>query len=701
MSRRKEEVLAEIHAQALQEFDRIQSALYAERLQCLDDRRFATIAGAQWEGNISESFTNRPKFEFNRLRLAIRRLVGEYRKNRITVDFVPQDGEDDTMSDVCDGLYRADEQRSCAIEAYDNAFQESVTGGFGAWRIRADYEDEYDDKNDYQRACIEPIFDADSTVFFDLDAKRQDKADSRHCFVLMPMTRSAFLEEYEQEDSSSSSWHHSVQRTEFDWYTPDVIFTAEYYRIEKKKETTIIYRGQTVPGVPPDEKELSTEDLQDQEYLDQLTSLGYREVRRETKKVKRVHKYILSGSQVLEDCGIIAGKNIPIIPVYAEREIVDGIERCWGIVRVCRDAQRITNVFMSWLADIASRFDIEKPILAPEQIQGFEGMWSNDNISRFPYLLANPLRNMDGSIAAMGPVAYTKAPQIPPAIAGMLQAVENSLQELLGRADANDQIQSNVSGRAVEIITQVADAKTSIYSSNFERSMQRSGEIWLSMMRDIAVEESRKMKTLEPSGEAKSVELNKPSFNEETGENVYANDMTKATFDVVATAGPSSESKRSTAARAFINIAQMSTDPQTKMAMESLAVMNLEGEGLTDIRAWMRKRMVQQGILNPTDDEAKQMQEAAANQQPDPNTVYLQAAAQNEMAKAQGAQADMVLTAAKAEKTRADTANVLATMDQSAREHLIAVVKELQTATNPSNQVHIPATNTSDQTSTP
>ena len=39
--------LAQVHADALADFDRIQSAVRDERAQCLEDRRFYSIAGAQ------------------------------------------------------------------------------------------------------------------------------------------------------------------------------------------------------------------------------------------------------------------------------------------------------------------------------------------------------------------------------------------------------------------------------------------------------------------------------------------------------------------------------------------------------------------------------------------------------------------------------------------------------------------------------
>jgi hypothetical protein len=178
----KEQRLAAIHQEALAEFDNIQSALRDERLQCLQDRRFYSIAGAQWEGPLGEQFENKPKFEVNKIHLAVIRIINEYRNNRITVDFVSKEGKEyDKLADTCDGLYRADEQDSGAEEAYDNAFEEGVAGGFGAWRLRTVYENEEDEEDEKQRIRIEPIFDADSSVFFDLNAKRQDKADAKRC----------------------------------------------------------------------------------------------------------------------------------------------------------------------------------------------------------------------------------------------------------------------------------------------------------------------------------------------------------------------------------------------------------------------------------------------------------------------------------------------------------------------------------------
>jgi hypothetical protein len=235
-----EQRMDDVHQEALAEFDKIQSALRDERLQCLQDRRFYSITGAQWEGPLGKQFQNKPRIEVNKIALAVQRIFSEYRNNRITVDFVSKDGAGNkTLADICDKLFRADEQDSCAEEAYDNAFEEGVGGGFGAWRLRTEYEDEEDPDNEYQRIRVEPIFDADSSVYFDLNAKRQDKSDAKHCFVVTSMTRSSYKREWNDDPAT---WSKIVHQYEFDWQTPDVVFVVEFYRIEDVKDTLRIFQ---------------------------------------------------------------------------------------------------------------------------------------------------------------------------------------------------------------------------------------------------------------------------------------------------------------------------------------------------------------------------------------------------------------------------------------------------------------------------
>jgi hypothetical protein len=664
--------LANLHADALRQFNDIQTALRDERLQCLQDRRFYSLCGAQWEGPLYDQYENKPKFEVNKIMLAVIRIVNEYRNNRITVDYVSKDGtENDKLAEVCDGLYRADEQASVADEAYDNAFEEAVGGGIGAWRLRTVYEDEEDDENDRQRIRFEPIYDADSSVFFDLNAKRQDKSDAKYCFVVTSMTRESYKEVYNDDPTD---WPKIIHQYEFDWATPDVVFVAEYYKLEEKTETIRIF--QAIDGT--EERYTATDFANDEKLEETLMAVGTREVRQKRVKRMRVRKYIMSGGKVLEDAGYIAGKCIPIVVVYGKRWFVDNIERCMGAVRLAKDAQRLKNMQLSKLGEISALSSIEKPIMTPEQVAGHQVMWAEDNLRDYPYLLINPVTGADGGTQISGPVAYTKSAQIPPAMAALLQITEQDMQDILGNPQGADKMVSGVSGKAVELIQTRVDMQTFIYMSNFAKGMKRCGEIWLSMAKEIYTEDKRKMKTIAPTGEAGMVELMQPMIDQETGAMKMANDLSDATFDVVAQVGPSSSSKRAATVRALTGMLQITQDPETAQVLTAMAMMNMEGEGIQDANAYFRKKLLRMGVVKPTDDEAQDLMAEMQGQPQDPNAMYLQAASEEAMAKAAKARADTVETVASAELKRAQTLETLGNVDQTSQEMAMTNAQAVQ-----------------------
>jgi predicted secreted Zn-dependent protease len=664
--------LANLHDEALAQFDDVQSALRDERLQCLQDRRFYSLAGSQWEGPLWDQYENKPKFEVNKIMLAVIRVVNEYRNNRITVDFVSKDGaENDKLAEVCDGLYRADEQASVADEAYDNAFEEAVGGGIGAWRLRTVYENEEDPEDDRQRIRIEPIFDADSSVFFDLGAKRQDKSDAKFCFVVTSMTRQAYKDTWGDDPTD---WPKIIHQYEFDWCTPDVVYVAEYYKVEEKTETIRIF--QTITG---EEERYTQADFAKDEMLEEtLAAIGTVEVRQRRIKTKRVHKYIMSGGKVLEDAGYIAGKCIPIVVVYGKRWFVDNVERCMGHVRLAKDAQRLKNMQLSKLGEISALSSVEKPILTPEQVAGHQVMWAEDNLKDYPYLLINPITDQNGNQAVSGPVAYTRSAAIPPAMAALLQITETDMQDILGNPAGADKMVSNISGKAVEMIQARVDGQAFIYMSNFAKGMKRCGEIWLSMAKDIYTEDKRKMKTVAPTGEAGMVELMQPTIDQETGEVVMANDLSSATFDVIADVGPSSSTKRQATVRALTGMLQITQDPETAQVITAMAMMNMEGEGISDANAYFRKKLLRMGVVKPTDMEAEELMAEMQGKPQDPNAMYLQAAAENETAKAAKARADTVETVASAELKRAQTLETLGKVDETAQNMALTNAEAVQ-----------------------
>ncbi len=667
--------LRQVHERARTEFECAESAVRDEREQCLQDRRFYSISGAQWDGAWAEAFTNKPKLEVNKVHLSVIRVINEWRNSRLDVTFSAKDGSDTgKLADTCAELYRADEQESGAEEAYDNAYEEAVGGGMGAWRYRAKYEDEGDDENEHQRICIEPIHDADTCVFFDAQCKRQDKADARRCWVLTPFTHEAYEEKYGEDPAT---WPKSIwtsEGTAFEWVATDTVWVAEYYEVEQQPDTIEVW----VERATGKEQRLraSELDLIEPDELGSRRALRRTGWRRErTKKVtrKRVHKYLMDGARVIEDCGYVCGSNIPVVVTYGKRWVVDQVERCMGHVRLAKDAQRLKNMQLSKLAEISGKSTVEKPILTPEQVNGHEIYWSRDNIEDYPYLLVNPILDANGQEVATGPIGYTKPPQIPQALAALLEITETDLTDLLGNQQAGEQMQPGASGKLLELVQAKLDMQAFVYVDNMRKAVKRGGEIWLGMARELYVEEGRKMKGLNRERKPSAVELVKPTILE-SGATGYDNDLSAATFDVTVDVGPTTQSRKQSIVRALTAVMQVTDDPETRSVLTSMIMMNLEGEGLQDVRDYFRGKMIRLGVAKPTEEEKLELADEQAKQKPDANEQYLQSAAKAEEAKVIKSISDAELNRAKTAKTEAETAQIDQSIDVSKGDQAMSIL---------------------------
>ena len=100
---------------------------------------------------------------------------------------------------------------------------------------------------------------------------------------------------------------------------------------------------------------------------------------------------------------------------------------------------------------------------------------------------------------------------------------------------------------------------------------------------------------------------------------------------------------------ALTGMASITTDDQDRAVLTASAIMQMEGEGLQDIRDYYRAKMVRMGVIKPTDEEIQQMQAEKNGQQPDPQSAYLLASAEQAQADAAQARAKTVQTIADAE----------------------------------------------------
>ncbi|MES2904017.1 MAG: portal protein [Pseudomonadota bacterium] len=628
---------------ALRRFDACAVPQLEMRAECLAARRFAFIPGAQWEGEFGDPFENRIRLEVSKIARGVRKIETDYRSNRIEPDFRPAGGtSDDGTAETLDGLHRADSIRSKAMQARDNAVIEAISGGFGAYRLANELEDEYDRDNDKQ--VINPgiaIPDADQSVFFDENAKLYDKSDARYGFVITEWSKDAFAEEFGEDRATEWPDPTLRQTWAYDWFPIDAVRVAEYYEKVDESETLHVFTN----ALTREEERFWDSELAD-EMKAMLLAEGWQHSRQRRKRCM-VMKYVLTGNEVLEEGKRIPGTRIPIVPVYGQRWFIEGKERFKGHVQDRMDAQRLYNASVSRIAEAAAFGTQDIPIFAPEQMtDGIGEQWANRATDRPPYLLAKPLLDpVTGEIKTMGAMGTLAPPTLNQVDAALLMASNNDLTE--DDQDSADEVKANTSAEAMDIAAARVDAKSGIYLDNIRQSVQCEGEIYLGMAVEVYSEPGRTVETMtEDDGDGTAVLFER--YQEADGASKVRNDFSRGKYKVIASVSEATATRRDKTVKSSLNMAEVALkagDTELARAAILTAIANTDGEGLDELQEFARRKGLDIGLFKPNEDEAKAMQEAA--QQPDPNTQLI-------AAQGQQLQADAADKAASAAKKQAE-----------------------------------------------
>ena len=642
--------LAVIHDRALRRFDAVSRPQEEIRAHALLCRRFISVPGAMWEGPWGEQFANSIRVEIDKLSKGVDKIVTDYRENRIAPDFRPAGGDSNQdTADTLDGIYRADAYHFKSQQALDNAFEEAVAGGFGAYEVLNEYADPSDKDNDAQR--VNPasiIVDADQRVYFDGDSKLYDKSDAKWAIKLTATSKEVFEEEY---PGRLSSWPENRIRPHFDWFMPDVVIKAEYYEVEEEPDTLLVMTHM----LSGEEQREWKADLEPSDLKD-IKAQGWK-IEEKSRIRTRVCKYVMSGAEVLEDKGYIAGTEIPIVPVYGKRWYVDNQERFRGYVSKRMDAQRIYNGRVSKLAETDALAPREKPIFLAEQLPPhLRDLWAEQEQQRHPYALVNPVIDpATGGIAAMGPIGKIEPPQLPPVTALLLQAAAADLEE--ESEDGADEVKANTSAEAMDIAAARVDAKSEIYLDNMRQSVQRGGEVYLSEAKDCYFEAGRTVETMDEDGGDGEATLHEP-YTDSTGTFRVRNDFTQGKYKVIADVTEATSTRRDKTVKQMLNLADISVQAQDMEGAQAAlitATLNMDGEGLDDYQRWNRQRGIKMGLVQPNDEEKAQAAQEQQQQQNDPEaqeraarTQDMISAAHLKDAKSGEAQASTVLKIAQA-----------------------------------------------------
>jgi hypothetical protein len=593
------------------------------RQQASDDLVFARVT--QWDDNLLEDTNLAFRGEFNILKKAHRQIMGDLAANPVQVDFEPKDEDRDDGADLLDGLYRADDRLNTSQEAYTYASADAVDGGFGAWELFTEYSSSrMGDLNQVIRRKFIP--EAVNCVFWDPNAKRQDKSDAKYCCVIEPFSEDGYNDLVKELTGEESTGPTNFRAPEHSYTFPwsgsgegKKYYVGRFFHVEKIKDTALTF-------VDPMGTETILLQSQLDDVMDDMIDAGYEIVAEKDLERFQVTRYIMSGHEILKE-EVIAGEYIPIIPMYGERYIVEGEEYYSGITRLAKDPQRLRNFQMSYLADIVSRSPRPKPIFFAEQIQGFENMYDIAGVDNdYPYLLQNR-KDANGNDLPIGPVAAMPDQPIPQALAASIELTRQAVEDVANPGIPQDIADPDLSGKAVMALQARMDKQSYIFQHNLKFAKRRDGEVYASMAVEI-MDSPRKMTVAKPDGTTMQVETMTHVIDAETGEVKVLNDLTNMEFEVYSDIGPSYDSQKEQTIDRLAAMAESValTDPTLHKALILKILELTDGVNTDDIREYARKQLVLTGFKEPETDEEKQMlAEAQGNQQPDANMVLAMA----------------------------------------------------------------------------
>lgn len=611
------------------EFHSDYAVLEDQRDKSNEEFRFSMVPGGQWEGYLEDSYANRARLEFDQVSDYLWRTYSRWTENRIAPEYSPNDdqsSEDD--AELLDGLIRRDLRRRNGFVAIDTAVLEALACGVGAFHIATEYDDEEDPDNKDQNVVFKEIANAYSMVAWDSGARMANKSDAMRCTLIIPHTRKSFEEKYPDivPDNSVSP----DDRRWFNWTSPDLVYVAIRYHVEIKN--TLVHTWAN----PITEETLHLEDDDLEDSKEELELQGFQEIGKKRVKRRNVYKSKFCGSTMLEKPRRIAGKYIPVIPIYGYRAFIDGVEFFHGVIRKRMDAQRVANMSLSLATESAAHSHEDKLIFAPEQVEAHANIWAADPHQQ-PYLVADPLYDDDGNVVATGPIGVKSGSTLSQTAQSLMQFTTDFIRAGTGGAP-QDTLDTDASGKAINAIIKRVDLNTNPIFDNIKQSLTHAGDVFREIAREIYAERpGRVVKTVNRRGE--SVPTRLVETRAEGGQIVRSNDPSRGRFEVIVETGTSHETRDEETLQALKDI-YAALDPQDPMRQPVLAMIIklLPSSGLQDLKDHVHKMLLAQGIAKPESEAdfkiLQEMAEEQQNKQPSAQDQFVLASAAKEQTQA-------------------------------------------------------------------
>ena len=520
--------------------------------QGLEDKKFVTIKGAQWEGDAiaKRKAQGKPTLEINISRAYVQQQINTMRQNRPQAKVVPVDsGADPEVAKVLEGLIKDVEESSNFEDALDTAAANQVHAAVGFYRIVTDYINE---KSFNQEPRFKPV-ENPQAVLIDPLSKALDGSDMAKALVCEWVDKDQVIKEHGKdavddfETDADSDWSN---------YTDKTVCIAEYFYKEQIADTLLLLKDGTIEFKSVLLEQVSEDELEQMIETERSTS------RTEIKWAK------VSGTKVLEK-GVFPGQYIPIFPVYGEVTWVENKRHIFSLVHFAKDPQRLFNYWKSTEAHILQKNQDEMTIVDDRGIAGFDE-WRNPSSAAYLRFKAT---DDSGNVIPYPTKIGAAAPPV-----GILNASESAkalIPDILNmHAPQMGQDVNQQSGVAIGLLQRQSDTAQFHFQDNINKTIRHSARVLIGLF-PILYDTEMVRRIIGADGESELVKLNaQPENQDEQSKaiNGVLNDMSLGRFDIRMDTGPSFNTQREQSFTLMMQLVQ--SNPSLFNIVADLIIMN-------------------------------------------------------------------------------------------------------------------------------
>jgi hypothetical protein len=600
-----------------------------------EDLNFAynSEAQGQWDPVVLQNRRGKPCYTFNRCLQPINMVVADMRQTRPAGKVRPaSDGASEPVADIYGGLCRSIEQCSRADATYKEQFKYAVAGGFGALRIMPTYMADDGDGAFDQVLRILNISNP-QTVIWDPQCADPCGGDANRCIVAERIAEEVYDSLYKDGDGQSFQ----ISRDSYGWFTDKEVRIAEYFeRIPREKKIAKMTDGTVVDY----DADLKAQEAHFDKHGITFQSHGVTRVAKDKRGKPMIRSTVVwqvmwvkvDGSNVLDGPYYYDWKRIPVVRVPGRYVNIEGRKKFQSLIRHSKDAQRSYNSRASDMIERSALLPKAPYLVTETMIKGFEDQWNQANTQSRPYLPYNVDKAAEG-----GMPFRTQPLDLPQGAMALAQMSIQDIQATIGYFDpalGNAEDMNRVSGKALVQHTRRSDLGSFEFIDGFSDALQLTWEMMIDMIPTV-YDSERVERIIGHDGVEKMEIIN----GAQPGTEDLINDLSKGTYDVEVTIGPSFQTARQEALDTLIAMSEAM--PQNAPLIADLLAKNIDTPDAQEMARRLRIPLIQQGLVQATEAEKKANPNIG---QPTPQQQQQQKMQQDEA----------TLLAAKAEKMQAD-----------------------------------------------